>query len=146
MADSLVDSIKNPQPVEGQQEKAEPEQRPSLKQATNRPSIGSGISSLLPGGIRNLTRPRPSQAHVLGQVDSIIQNVNGANITGIVDQALLIRAPAPVRQLVNSILGLALCNPFNRLWNRCAGGGSIFGPGNTNTNTNTNTAPVPASG
>ncbi len=142
MASSLIDSINTPQPE--QAEKAEPEQRPSLKQATSRPSFGSGISSLLPGGIRNLTRPRPSQAHVLGQVDSIIQNVNGANITGIVDQALLIRAPAPVRQLVNSILGLALCNPLNRLWNRCAGGGSlIFGNGPA---TDTNTATAPASG
>lgn len=141
MADSLVDSIKKPQPS---QEKVVGEQRPSLKQATSRPSLGSGISNLLPGGIRNLTRPRPSQAHVLGQVNQIINNVNGANITGIVDQALLIRAPAPVRQLVNSILGLALCNPFNRLWNQCAGGGSLFGPGSSNTNTAPVPVPVPA--
>lgn len=69
-------------------------QKPSLKQATNgsgtnnggRPTgtVGSTIVQAVSGATGN--RTRPSQQHVLNQVDSILQNVNGANITGIVDQ------------------------------------------------------------
>lgn len=119
MADSLIESIDSPHRSE-----AYARQLSNITSVLNPSGVLSGVP-LIPGLTGN--RTGPSQAHVLGQVDRIIQNVNDYNITGIVDQAMLIRAPPPVRMLVNGILNLALCNPFNRLWNRCAGGGGLLG-------------------
>ncbi|CAL8074341.1 unnamed protein product [Orchesella dallaii] len=114
LVDSLLDSAQSPaEPI-----RSETFARQNV--ASNGTTVVATTRRPLFGG------SRPSQAHVIGQVDQIIQNVNGGNITGIVDQALRIRAPAPVQQLVNGIMNLVLCNPFNRLWNRCAGGGGIF--------------------
>lgn len=66
-------------------------------------------------------RPTPSQEHVYNQVHKILDNVAVGNITGIVDQALGIRAPMPTRNFVNGILNTVFCNPINRLLGRCRG-------------------------
>lgn len=66
-----------------------------------------------------------SPEHVLNQVDKILQNVSRGNVTGIVDQSLGIRAPMPVRNLVNGIMKLVFCDPISRLFGRCRGNNTI---------------------
>ncbi|ODN06086.1 Signal peptidase complex subunit 3, partial [Orchesella cincta] len=93
LVESLLDSAQRPaEPVRSEEFARQNNNGTTAGATTRRPLFG------------NLTRP--SEAHVIGQVDQIIQNVNVGNITGIVDQALRIRAPAPVQQLVNSIMNL----------------------------------------
>lgn len=57
--------------------------------------------------------------HLFNQVSKVVTNSLTRNVTGIVDEALKIGTPAPVRDLVNGILGVAYCNGIRRLLGRC---------------------------
>jgi hypothetical protein len=57
--------------------------------------------------------------HLFSQVSKVVGNSVTGNVTGIVDEALKIGTPAPVRDLVNGILGVAYCNGIRRLLGRC---------------------------
>jgi hypothetical protein len=57
--------------------------------------------------------------YLFSQISKVIINSGTRNVTGIVDEALKIGTPAPVRELVNGILGVAYCNGIRRLLGRC---------------------------
>lgn len=57
--------------------------------------------------------------HLFTQISKVIVNSATRNVTGIVDEALKIGTPQPVRELVNGILGVAYCNGIRRLLGRC---------------------------
>jgi len=65
------------------------------------------------------TQAMNNENHLFNQISSVIVNSNRRNVSGIVDAALSIGTPAPVRDLVNGILGVAYCNGIRRLLGRC---------------------------
>lgn len=76
-------------------------------------ATGGGGFGVLGGG------PQNNNNHLFSQISKVVINSATRNVTGIVDEALKIGTPAPVRDLVNGILGVAYCNSIRRLLGRC---------------------------
>ncbi|ODM95208.1 hypothetical protein Ocin01_11478 [Orchesella cincta] len=67
----------------------------------------------------NTTAVGGNNNHLFNTIQSVIMGSSSRNVTQIVDQSLRIATPAPVRELVTSILNAVYCNSVRRLMGRC---------------------------
>jgi hypothetical protein len=89
--------------------------------ATSSAAVAAAAPTAAPSNslVGSASQTMNNDNHLFSMISQVIRNSNSRNVSGIVNAALSIGTPAPVRDLVNGIIGVAYCNGIRRLLGRC---------------------------